>query len=88
MPINEGQPIALLDGELIRAQDDLAALTMAALRDAGAADNEIITLYYGADVDMASAEQMRALAQREYPAQDIELHSGGQPLYPYIISIE
>ncbi|RIK15927.1 MAG: hypothetical protein DCC52_18170 [Chloroflexi bacterium] len=86
--INEGQPIALLDGELIRAQDDLAALTMAALRDAGAADNEIITLYYGADVDMASAEQMRALAQREYPAQDIELHSGGQPLYPYIISIE
>ncbi|MDL1896344.1 DAK2 domain-containing protein [Anaerolineae bacterium CFX7] len=88
VPINEGQPIALLDGELIRAQDDLAALTMAALRDAGAADNEIITLYYGADVDMASAEQMRALAQREYPAQDIELHSGGQPLYPYIISIE
>lgn len=84
----EGQPIALLDGELIRAEDDMRALLLKALHDAGAEENEIITLYSGSDVDMASAEQMRSLVQHEFPGQEIELHSGGQPLYPYIISIE
>lgn len=86
--VNEGQPIALLDGELVRAEDDMPSLLLHTLHDAGAAENEIITLYYGSEVDMASAEQMRSLVQHEFPEQEIELHSGGQPLYPYIISIE
>ncbi len=86
--VQEGQPIALLDGELLRAEDDMPSLLLNALRDAGAQDNEIITLYYGSQVDAASAEQMRSLVQREFSDQEIELHSGGQPLYPYIISIE
>ncbi len=86
--IKEGQPIALLDGELLRAEDDLRKLLLDALHDAAAEDSEIITLYYGSDVDMAAAEEMRSLVQHEFSAQEIELHSGGQPLYPYIISIE
>lgn len=86
--VDEGQAIALLDGELIRAQDDMHTLLLSSLHDAGAEENEIITLYYGGEVDMASAEQMRSVVQHEFPGQEIELHSGGQPLYPYIISIE
>jgi DAK2 domain fusion protein YloV len=86
--VEAGQPIALLDGELIAAGDDLNALLLRLLHDAGAEDYEIITLYYGSDVSTAAAEQVRSLVQHEFPEQEIELHSGGQPLYPYIISLE
>ncbi|MBI4670581.1 MAG: DAK2 domain-containing protein [Chloroflexi bacterium] len=86
--VEEGQPIALLDGELVAAQDDLNALLLQVLHLAGTADNEIVTLYYGSQVTDAEAEQMRSRVQHEFPGQEIEVHSGGQPLYPYIISIE
>ncbi len=86
--VNEGQPIALLDGELILARDDMHDLLLQALHAAGAEDNEIVTLYYGSDIDLPSAEKARAWVQHEFSAQEIELHDGGQPLYPYIISIE
>ena len=86
--VQEGQPIALLDGDLAAARDDMNALLLETLRAADASDNEIITLYYGSQVELAAAEQVRSLVQHEFPEQEIELHAGGQPLYPYIISIE
>lgn len=86
--VEEGQPIALLDGELVAANNDLHALLLQGLRMAGAAESEIITLYYGGQVSSAEAEEMRSRVQHEFAGQEIEVHSGGQPLYPYIISIE
>lgn len=86
--VQEGQPIALLDGELVAAGDVLSALLLEILRRAGAPENEIITLYYGSDVTRAAAQEMYSRVQHEFPEQEIEIHEGGQPLYPYIISIE
>lgn len=86
--VQEGQPIALLDGELALAGDVLSGLVLDILRRAGAHENEIITMYYGAEVTPAAAQEMYARIQHEFPTQEIELHDGGQPLYPYIISVE
>lgn len=88
LSIEQGQPIALVDGELLGGDDDMQSLLLSALQQAAAAENEIITLYYGSDIDMPHAEQMRSFVQHNFPQQAIELHSGGQPLYPYIISVE
>ncbi len=86
--VQEGQPIALLDGELVAAGDVLGALLIEILRRAGAQENEIITMYYGSDVTPAAAQEMYSRVQHEFPEQEIEIHEGGQPLYPYIISVE
>jgi uncharacterized protein len=86
--VKEGQPIALLDGELVAADDELETLMLRVLHMANTEDNEIVTLYYGSDIDAASAEQTRAVVRHEFPGQEIELHAGGQPLYPFIVSIE
>jgi DAK2 domain fusion protein YloV len=86
--VSAGQPIALLDGELVAAGDVLNGLVVDTLHRAGARESEIITLYYGSQVTPAAAQEMYSRVQHEFPAQEIEVHDGGQPLYPYIISVE
>lgn len=86
--VQEGKPIALLDGELVAAGDALNSLLLRTLHLAGAEDSEIITLYYGSQVTLAAVQEVRALVSHEFPEQEVELHEGGQPLYPFIISVE
>jgi len=86
--VEQDKPIALVDGELVAAGQDMDSLLLKVLNDTGAPNSEIITLYYGSDVSAAAAQEMRARLMHKFPEQEIELHEGGQPLYPYIISIE
>ena len=51
-------------------------------------DSELISIYYGADVDEAAAEELRDTLESAYPSCDIELQAGGQPIYYYVISVE
>lgn len=51
-------------------------------------DSELISVYYGADVDEAAAEELRDTLESAYPSCDIELQAGGQPIYYYVISVE
>ena len=48
----------------------------------------IITVYYGADTEPTEAEQLGESIRRQYPALEVEVVSGGQPHYNYIISAE
>lgn len=86
--VDNGQPIALLDGELTAANDRVEPLIVDALQEAGAQESEVITLYYGSQVTPADAEPIRSLVMRTFPDQEVEIYSGGQPLYPYVFSIE
>ncbi len=86
--VSQGQPIALVDGELVAAGEHLEPLILGTLHDAGAEDGEIITIYYGSQVTPAQAEEIRALVMHGFPRQEVEIYFGGQPLYPYILSIE
>ena len=51
-------------------------------------DSELISIYYGADVDEEVVGDFAAEVEEAYPDCDIEVHSGGQPIYYYIISVE
>ncbi len=82
------KPIALVDGDLVASGEDLGTLLLRVLHQSGASDSEIISLYYGADITPAAAMEMRDRVLHEFPEQEIEVHQGGQPLYPYIISLE
>lgn len=47
-----------------------------------------IAVYYGADVSEAEANALGDELQKKYPDLEIEIQSGGQPIYYYIISVE
>ena len=51
-------------------------------------DSELISVYYGCDVAEDAAEALRADLEEAYPACDIELQYGGQPIYYYTVSVE
>jgi hypothetical protein len=51
-------------------------------------DSEIISIYYGEDVDEEAAQAASKEAEKRYPDCEIELHYGGQPIYYYVISVE
>jgi dihydroxyacetone kinase-like predicted kinase len=86
--VQKNKPIALVDGELVAAGEDLSTLLIQILHRTGATESEIISLYYGSDVTPAAAMEMRDRVLNEFPEQEIEVHDGGQPLYPYIVSLE
>lgn len=51
-------------------------------------ESELVSLYYGAD---ATEEEAEALADKiiaSYSGVDVEVQYGGQPVYPYFISVE
>ena len=51
-------------------------------------DDELISIYYGEDVDEEKAAEFEKLTAARYPDLDVEMHAGGQPIYYYIISVE
>ena len=51
-------------------------------------DAELISIYYGSDVTEEAAEAFRSRIAESYPACDVELQYGGQPIYYYVMSVE
>ena len=51
-------------------------------------DAEVISIYYGADVEEEKAQALTDKVTELYPDCEVELNSGGQPTYYYIISVE
>jgi DAK2 domain fusion protein YloV len=86
--VREGQIIGLLDGQLAVSGDSLEAALLAILQKADAGAAELITVYYGADLAPAEAERLADVIRRAWPNLEVELHEGGQPHYPLILSIE
>ncbi len=86
--VKEGQAIGLLDGKLTAAGNDLTAVLTRVLQKAHAEDYELVTLYYGGAVSDADADALVEELQESFADLEFEVISGGQPLYPYIISLE
>jgi DAK2 domain fusion protein YloV len=51
-------------------------------------DDETITLLSGADASLKEAQDIMVAISKNYPHLEVELHSGGQPLYHLLIGIE
>jgi len=89
LKIKKGQFIGIVDDEeLVAAGDSIAEVLFEALGKTDIESAEIVTLYYGADVEAAQAEQIVQEIYNKYPEKQVEMVSGGQPHYSYIISLE
>lgn len=86
--VRQGQWIGLLNDVLVIAGDDMAMLARELLEKAHADRYERITLYYGNEVNEAQADALAISLKVRFSAQDFEVVSGGQALYPFVISIE
>jgi len=86
--VKEGQTIALLDGKLVASTPSIEAGVLALLERAAVEEHELITLFYGEEMPHSEANRIADLIRAKYPSQEVEVQEGGQPYYPFLISIE
>jgi len=49
---------------------------------------ELLTLIAGSDANSRMVEEVTAYVADKYPGVEVEVHQGGQPLYPFLFGVE
>ena len=88
MHITEGDIIGLHNGIVEFKSDNTHDVAIELMKAIVTDDDGLITVYYGADTKEEDANALAAEIEEKYPDCDVEVHSGGQPLYYYLISVE
>ncbi|KXL53470.1 DAK2 domain protein [Anaerotignum neopropionicum] len=86
--IFEGDILGMLNDEISVVAKDVATGTKEVLKQTITDDNEMVSIYYGTDVDEKSANEIADFIKENYPDCEVEIQKGDQPLYFYIISVE
>jgi len=86
--VEAGQVIALLDGKLVLSAGSVEEGLLGVLVKAKATEHELITLYFGEDMENAEAHRIADTVRETYPEQEVEVQDGGQPHYQFIVSVE
>jgi len=90
MEIKEGDIMGMIDGKISVVGKKVPEVAqelvkkMVELND----DAEIITIFKGEDTKETEAGKLFSAIEGEFPDHEIDLQTGGQPLYYYIISVE
>lgn len=86
--IEKGQILGIGEGKLITKGSQVETVVESLITHFLLPEHELITVYYGEDVQECDAEKMIEMLSQKYAHIDFELHYGGQPLYYYLLSIE
>ena len=86
--IKQGDIIGLHNGQIEFSGSSIHDVVMEMMKSIITDEDELITVYYGADVSEADAEAISSDIEKSYDFCDVECHNGGQPLYYYLISVE
>lgn len=88
LEINEGDYIGLANNKIIINDNDLLDTAFKLLDEMIEDSDEILTIIYGEDVSDEQVKQLSERVQEAYPAIEIEVHNGMQPIYNFIFGIE
>ena len=86
--IHEGDIMGIGDSGILAVGQSVEETTKEMLAQLVDEDTELIGLYYGQDVQEESAENFAQEIEDLYPDVDVDVHSGGQPIYYYVLSVE
>ena len=88
MDIHEGDYMGIGDHSILAVGDNLENVTKDMLASLVDEDAELISIYYGSDVEEERANALGGEIMELYSGCDVEIYSGGQPIYYYVISVE
>lgn len=86
--ITEGDCIGIADGTIVVSQPELLECAKALLRHQVEEETGLVTIIYGEGTAEEDAEEIEQMLASEYPDVEVEILSGGQPLYPFIFAVE
>ncbi|GAA0367386.1 DAK2 domain-containing protein [Alkalibacterium iburiense] len=88
LSIKKDDFMGIIEGDIQVSASDLYEVTIETLTKMIDEDSEIITLLIGEEGNEEEAEKLTAYIEENYPDIEVEVHNGGQPVYPYLISVE
>ena len=86
--IKEGNMLGLIEGKISRVGDDYFKVAEEVLEDMADEDSELITIFYGKDVDESKMEEFIEKLEDKYKDFDVQSYKGDQPLYYFLMSVE
>jgi dihydroxyacetone kinase-like predicted kinase len=88
MDIKKGNIMGIGDHEILAVGSVVEETAIDMLDRMVDDESEIISIYFGDEVDEEIANDLAASVEKKYPDLSVELHPGGQPIYYYIVSVE
>ena len=88
LKIKEGNILGLVEGKIKEVGEEVYSTTEKVLEAMIDEDSELITIFYGSDVEKEKAEAFAESLEEKYEDLDIQCYSGKQPLYYFILSVE
>ena len=86
--IHEGDIMGIGDAGILSVGQSVEATAKEMLAKMTDEDSEMISLYYGEDILEEDAQRFGQEIAELYSDADVDVHSGGQPIYYYVISGE
>ena len=87
--ITVGDWIGIVRGDgIVSVNGSVTGASTALLEHLIAPGREIVTIIEGAGASSSVTEALQAWLGDEYPDIQVEVHRGGQPLYPYLFGVE
>lgn len=88
LEIHENDNLGMVDVKIVVSNPDMMETleeTFAHMLDE---DSEIVTIYVGEDGSEELANELAQALAEKYEDVEVEIHQGGQPVYPYLFSVE
>lgn len=90
LTIHENDWLGMIDNKIVISDKDMLGVLTETFSKmmADNEDAEIISIYIGADGTRKLVDKLSKTLEASYPDVDIEIFEGGQPVYPYLFSVE
>ena len=86
--IRQGDYMGIGDKGILSVGTDMTKTVLTMIAEMIDEDSALLSIYYGEDMDEDSANAIAEKVEASYPDVEVEVHSGGQPIYYYVISVE
>ncbi|WP_183600407.1 DAK2 domain-containing protein [Paenibacillus phyllosphaerae] len=86
--IREGDFIGILEKSIVTSAPALSEACKELVARMMDEDGELVTILTGEQAELAETEALSDWIRTEYPDAELEVHVGGQPLYPYLFAVE
>ena len=86
--IHAGDIMGVADTGIVAVGQEVGGTAFDSVKNLVDDDTELISVYFGHDTSEEDAQALGDRIREEFPDCEVEVASGGQPLYYYIISIE
>ncbi len=86
--IKENDIMGIGDSGIVAVGKEIKSTTAAMIEALLDDNSEIVSIYYGSDIDEKDAEELSKELSGKFPEVEFELNYGGQPIYYYVVSVE